>query len=119
MLYPLKLLDARSKMASALSAQDFRRSAAGSATLDYARHAAASWQVTMLSERSRWSFDLPKEARDLGLVPDSGGKAIVFVVGEILEVWTVPDWLTYIRRVGTDIGQLERSILEEFESSED
>ena len=119
-LCPLALLAARLELMTGLSSDQFRRTAAGSEILDYARYAATSWPVTISFEAksSRYAFYLPEGARKLGLVPNNGERAVVFAAGEILEVWTAPDWIAYLRRVGGNIGRLEQAILQELQSGE-
>jgi hypothetical protein len=115
-LYPLALMNARLRVTAELSAEDLRRAAAGSETLDYVRHAATSWEVTLSFDAGGRRFCLPEDALKLGLVPESGEYAAVFAAGEILEVWTVPDWLAYIRGVSGNIDRLEQAILGELQS---
>ena len=112
-IWPLALLAARTRLTADLSAKQFSRNAAGSKLLDYARYAATSWPLTI---SSNYAFYLPDEARKLGLVPNSGERAVVFAAGDILEVWTAPDWVAHLRRVGNQIGRLEESILQELRS---
>jgi hypothetical protein len=105
MICSLSLLVNRSKMIPKLSPHQFRRNVAGSELLDYARYAATSWRLTISVEASRRALYLPEEARKLGLVPSGGELAAVFAAGEILEVWTVPDWIAHLRSTGRNVGR--------------
>jgi hypothetical protein len=113
----LSLLGTRSKLIKKLSPQQLRRNTAGSELLDYARYAATSWSLTLSVEASRRALYLPEEARKLRLVPSGGELAAVFAAGEILEVWTAPDWIAHLRAVGRNVGRLEETALRELHSA--
>lgn len=117
MICSLSLLGSRSKLIKKLSPQQFRRNAAGSELSDYARYASTSWSLTLSVEANRRALYLPEEARKLRLVPSGGELAAVFAAGEILEVWTVPDWIAHLRAVGRNVGRLEETALRELHSA--
>lgn len=116
MISPNSALSARTRIAKELSVKQLNRRAIGSELLDYVRHCAAGWPLTISVEASRHTLHLPDEARKLGLVPGSGERAIVFAAGEILEVWVPSEFLTYLRGVSGSIGRLEEVVLQELDS---
>lgn len=80
----------------------------------FARFAAALWNVTIVfdSQPARVAITLPKESRDLALAPNAGETAVVFGMGEILEVWNGPAWEAFTQKVASEVA-LFRSRAEE------
>ncbi|HWY50678.1 MAG TPA: hypothetical protein VNW72_04270 [Chthoniobacterales bacterium] len=64
-----------------------------------ARLAASKWNVKITAEpqRKRMSLVLPKEARDLGVVPSVGSHAGIFTAGDIFEIWKSEQWVEHVR----------------------
>jgi hypothetical protein len=63
-------------------------------------------------ESNRFTFTLPEGARKLDIAPARGEKAVVFIAGEILEVWHAGKWVEHIRRLIATLDDLEESALE-------
>jgi hypothetical protein len=84
----------------ALQAGSLTAGDAGTKQGRYARALALRWPISF--EKGRWRFTLPEEARNLGLVPSKGERAVLFVSGAIFEVWRLDRWLDHPHRVAAD-----------------
>lgn len=93
------------QLTAALESAPADASEASAPWMDFARFAATRWPITFVCEqgRKRMTFVLPKEARDLGLVPGSGSSAVVFVSGNVVEVWKGPDWVAHLRQLRREL----------------
>jgi hypothetical protein len=58
-------------------------------TLDLARWLGQTWEVSI---EKGGRLILPEPPRKLGLAPNSGELAVVFLYGGILEIWTLEAW---------------------------
>jgi hypothetical protein len=65
---------------------------------DQARRLSMRWTVTFSYEPAkggRYSITLPQGARQCGFLPEVGEEVVVFVSGEIFEVWDRNEWRKY------------------------
>ena len=65
---------------------------------DQARRLSMRWTVTFSYEAAkggRYSITLPLGARQFGFLPQAGEEVVVFVSGEIFEVWALVEWNKY------------------------
>jgi len=64
---------------------------------DQARRLSMRWTVTFSYEpaKGRYSITLPQGARLFGFLPEIGEEVVVFVSGEIFEVWNLAEWRQY------------------------
>lgn len=83
--------------------------------LELARFFATSWLVpcSFESAGNRFTFVLPKEARDLGVLPNEGGVIAIFSAGQILEFWTAHAWVQHVSKSASNLGDLTRLALAE------
>ena len=75
---------------------------------DFARFAATQWPTKFLVEsgRKRVTLVLPKESRNLDLVPGQGTSVVLFVSGSIVEIWKGPEWVAHMRRLRAHLDEL-------------
>ncbi len=82
----------------ALTKTDLGEGDAAGEEAEYARFLAVRWHVEFtLEEGRRYNLNLPTDAAKLGLLPPATGKVVVFVIGEIVEVWDAAEWLRHQR----------------------
>ena len=65
--------------------------------MDVARLLATVWTINISSESGRFSLTLPEPARRMELLPRAGGTVVVFVFGDVLEVWDASRWHERVR----------------------
>jgi hypothetical protein len=65
------------------------------------RDFAAAWPVvcSFESKAKRFTIVLPKEARDLGIIPPETETLVVLVAGEIFEIWPSDKWTEHIIKI--------------------
>jgi len=56
---------------------------------------------------------LPREFRDLGLLPNTGEIAAVFILGEVLEIWRSEKWVEHVLDVRKNLQQITGRALDE------
>lgn len=73
----------------------------------FARFTSMTWELTCSFEEGtgRFSLVLPKEPRDLGILPESG-QIVVFAAGAVVELWKPAEWLEHGRAAHSDIKTL-------------
>lgn len=73
--------------------------------VELARYFATTWEIqcSFESKAKRFSFVLPREARELEIVPNENGMVVVFNTGEILEIWPRDKWITHINKIGSNL----------------
>lgn len=65
---------------------------------------------------SRFGIVLPREFRDMGLLPNQGEPAAVMIFGEIIEIWSAVAWVSHVQDVRRNLQVVTERALEEFES---
>jgi len=76
-----------------------------------ARYLANVWDMTFSLYENRYTVVLPSVARDLGLVPkNQGEEVIVFICGEIFEIWRPDAWIALQTRTRPRVGLLEEEL---------
>jgi hypothetical protein len=85
----------RSKIRALVKSGQAAASAADKPWMLLARYISNEWPLTLSFHDGRYTLVLPSTARDLGLVPTKEGEdALLFVCGEVLEIWSPQAWLT-------------------------
>lgn len=93
--------------------------AAAEAGLRYVRHRATYWMVRAAAEAAgtktasvvaRYSFQMPEEARSAGYAPRSGEGAVIFVLGELFEIWRATEWRKHVRETLEDEAAYRESL---------
>jgi UDP-2,3-diacylglucosamine pyrophosphatase LpxH len=59
------------------------------------------------------SMVLPREARQLGVVPGDRDSVVLFVFGNIFEVWKTDQWVSHLRAVRRDLDAIAEQISED------
>ena len=97
-----------------LGPDDLREEDAGTKRADYARFLGMRWPLTFTFEPrgKRYSVTLPEGARQFDLLPGPEGRVVVFIAGEIFEIWDREEWLRHLRSsqvftVGSILKDLE------------
>jgi len=69
--------------------------------VDFARFAGTAWKVscTFDVKEKRFTIVLPSDTRKLGITPAAGEHAVVFAIGEIVEIWKAENWVQHIRKI--------------------
>ena len=75
---------------------------AGAAWLPFVRSMATHWPCRLGSEAGRYTLTLPEEARLLGVAPAAEEAAVVFGLGDLLEIWRRDDWVAHVRGAARD-----------------
>jgi hypothetical protein len=98
--------DFRETLFQALSERPAKIEEAGTDWMRFARYSAALWTTTLILDADplRVAVTLPKEARDLQMVPKAGGIAVVFGMGNILEIWNEPLWNAHVMEVAGNVA---------------
>ena len=112
---PADLLKEDAEVIIQLGSRQIGRQQVRSRIVEYARYAASTWPVSISWEAKarRYTFTLPEGARMLRLAPSRGERAVVFAVGEILEVWPADEWVAYIRTLARDLDEVRESAIEQ------
>jgi len=72
-----------------------------------ARYLSNVWTLTFSFHDGRYTMVLPRVARDLGLVSKNEGEdVLVFVCGQIFEIWRPDAWVALTTNTGLKIDQL-------------
>jgi hypothetical protein len=76
--------------------------------IELLRFMAVTWAIKFSAEpsRQRLSFVIPKPLRDLEVLPVVGQPVVIFVSGNIVEIWGRENWLDYIAQVRRRLDQL-------------
>jgi hypothetical protein len=84
--------------------------------LAFARYTATRWPVscTLESTGDRVTFQLPKECRDLDLVPGERESAVIFVTGAILELWKPKKWIEFASQYSANSSILTELAIDSF-----
>jgi hypothetical protein len=92
------------EFASILAKSLPRSEEAASRWIQFARLASAVWEMSCNFETvaRRFTLVLPRAARELGILPESG-PVVVFALGDILEVWRTDLWLNTVRASREDV----------------
>jgi len=64
----------------------------------------------------RFGIVLPREFRDMGLLPNQGEVAALLIVGKILEIWRADKWVEHIRAVRGSLPETIGRALDELEN---
>jgi hypothetical protein len=91
---------------------------AGEAWTLLARYVSNAWDVTFSFYENRYTAVLPSVARDLGLVPKKGQEALIFIYGDIFEIWRTDAWNALNGSMGPRIELLEADLEETGADSE-
>jgi hypothetical protein len=75
--------------------------------IELARYFATAWKVLCTFEETgkRFTFVLPKEARDLEIVPGENEVVVIFNTGEILEIWHGSKWVQHISKISSNLDR--------------
>ena len=69
--------------------------------------------MTFSFYEKRYTVVLPSVARDIGLVPKSQSEnVIIFVCGEIFEIWSPDAWVALSNSTRLKVGLLEEDLQE-------
>jgi len=73
--------------------------------VELSRYFATTWEIpcSFESKAKRFSFVLPREARELEIVPNENGMVVVFSTGEILEIWPSNKWIAHINKISSNL----------------
>lgn len=112
MIAPEGVLKNHEKVLAHISKVHFSAEETPHEVTEYLRFSATRWEVTLLREQSRYSLTLPEEPRKLDLVPSTGGRAAIFVAGEIMELWRAEKWLDHVRELASDLDRLQDQVLD-------
>jgi hypothetical protein len=106
------------KLSASLEAAPARLEDVSAAWLDLIRYAATGWRVSCSFEAkgSRFSLVLPKEARDLGIVPSQNDVVVLFCTGEILEIWPGARWVQHVSKISSTLDNYASLVTELLES---
>jgi hypothetical protein len=78
-----------------------------------ARYVSNVWEMTFSFYEKRYTVVLPSVARDIGLVPKSQSEnVIIFVCGEIFEIWSPDAWVALSNSTRLKVGLLEEDLQE-------
>lgn len=82
-----------------LGPDELREEDAPTRRVDYARFLGMRWLLTFTFEQrgNRYTVTLPEGARQFGLLPGPEARVVIFVAGEIFEIWDREDWLRHLR----------------------
>ncbi len=88
---------------------------------ELARYFATGWTIPCSFEEksNRFTFVLPKEARDLGIVPGENEVVAIFSTGEILEVWPAREWTQHVAKISSNLNQITILALDALQSREE
>lgn len=76
-----------------------------------ARYLSNTWPLTLSFHDRRYTLVLPNTARELGLVPkNEGEEALVFVCGNVLEIWRPQAWINLIQDTRAKLARLEEDL---------
>jgi len=80
--------------------------------MDIARFSATVWLVKFQPEpgRKRLTVVLPREARKLGIVPNTGGVAVFFVSGDVVEIWRHDRWVEHNAKARSDLDEIAEAV---------
>jgi hypothetical protein len=86
--------------------------------IDVLRYEATKWVIpcTFEAKSTRFTLVLPREARDLGLVPNENGIAVIFSTGDILEIWPAGKWVEHVTKISANLSHFTALALDEIES---
>jgi UDP-2,3-diacylglucosamine pyrophosphatase LpxH len=59
---------------------------------------------------------LPREFRDLGLLPNQGEVAAVLILGDVLEIWSADKWVEHARDVRGRLLEITERAFDELEN---
>jgi len=85
--------------------------------VDAARLLATSWMVTLNIEANQIRMTVPEPIRRAGLLPGAEGRVVVFVMGEIVEVWDEPRWYEHAGRIARQRTLLISKAIEDLDES--
>ena len=84
---------------------------------ELARYFAHTWDLSVQVDQSRFTLTVPEDVRKLGRAPSGGELAVVFAIGDILEIWRADAWCDHIRQVANSFNELRGSALDASSSS--
>lgn len=86
------------KLTAALRETPARVDEANDEWTEFARYAASRWPMTISRDpnRARWELVLPSEVRAIGVV-EAETFAVLFVCGNIFEVWKKEEWAAHAK----------------------
>jgi len=64
----------------------------------------------------RYGIVLPREFRNMGLLPNQGEAAAVFILGDVFEIWCADKWAEHIRGVRDKLSEITEQALGELEN---
>jgi hypothetical protein len=75
------------------------------------RYFSNAWNLTFSFYDDRYTVVLPSVARDIGILPKNEGESVViFLCGEIFELWRTDEWDTLRDSVKLRLGSLEEDL---------
>jgi hypothetical protein len=88
--------------------------------VELARYLATTWTIrcTFEAKGNRFTLVLPKEPRDLGILPSENNFAVIFNTGHILEIWSAPAWVQHIVQISSNLSDLTNLALDAVDSRE-
>jgi hypothetical protein len=110
--------DMRRAIAARLRAEPAAAEDVAAEYVDSVRFYATSWAIAIYFEEkaNRFRFTLPRDARELRIVPTGGEMAAVFATGGILEVWPANDWIAHVRSVSARLREIAARALDAIRS---
>jgi hypothetical protein len=92
-----------------------RKNVASEESLSLARFIASTWPIRFTAEddRSRLSFVLPRETREVGIAPGAKEPVVLCVLDDILEVWKTTNWVGHVRQTRQDLESIRERVSEE------
>lgn len=101
------MADLRRQIRELIQDGEASEDAAGKNWTLLARYVANIWSITFSFYDGRYTLVLPSAARELGLVPkNEGDNVLVFVCGEIFEIWRPEAWMSLTNNTGFKLDQL-------------
>ena len=103
------------ELAATLTRDGARVGEATTRLAEFTRYAATQWNIVIAREtaRKRVTLVIPKEPRDLGIAPAAGTSAVLFVTGQLVELWKAQDWVSHIRLIRERMDEFVQGASEE------
>ncbi len=91
------------------------------AIVDFARIHAAGRVIKITHEPAynRCSIALSADLVSAGFGPDRGERAVVFALGEIVEIWSLVQWQNWLKEMAPKLQNLQRSVLDALKERSD
>lgn len=81
-----------------------------------ARFIASIWPIRFTAEddRSRLSFVLPRETRELGIAPGAKEPVVLCVLDDTLEAWKPENWVNHARSTRRNLETIQERVSDEW-----